>query len=220
MAHGGEGAVVVLGRHRHHLGTDGGPDLGGPLHVRAQRGLDRREHHLARRRTGRHRHARRPATSLPAIGWAGTKAPIWSCRPRRAASITSPLVEPTSITSILIVDAVADRLERLLGSADRDRDQHQVGARHRQQRRWRCDVDHTQLAGAFGGGGRLAVADHALHQLARLSASANEPPIKPQPIRPSCSNIVGARPPPEGHWRALRGQRTRAMSVGVQAVTG
>lgn len=41
-----------------------------------------------------------PDTSLPAIGWAGTKWANWSCRPLRAASITSPLVEPTSITRV------------------------------------------------------------------------------------------------------------------------
>ncbi|MCY1209775.1 hypothetical protein D9M72_214390 [compost metagenome] len=41
-----------------------------------------------------------PETSLPAIGWAGTKFANCFCRPLRAASITSPLVEPTSITSV------------------------------------------------------------------------------------------------------------------------
>ncbi len=34
------------------------------------------------------------------MGWAGTKEPTWSRRARRAASTTSRLVEPTSITSI------------------------------------------------------------------------------------------------------------------------
>ncbi|MCY1385244.1 hypothetical protein D9M69_736040 [compost metagenome] len=41
-----------------------------------------------------------PETSLPAIGCAGTKFANCFCRPLRAASITSPLVEPTSITSV------------------------------------------------------------------------------------------------------------------------
>ena len=61
-------------------------------------------------------------------------------------------------------DAVADRLEGGLGGGDRHRQQHDVGARHGQQRRGRRHVDHAQLARALGGGGRLAVADHALDQ--------------------------------------------------------
>src|SRR6185369_9233360 len=40
-----------------------------------------------------------PATSLPAIGCAGTNDAMWSLRTRRAASTTSRLVEPTSIIS-------------------------------------------------------------------------------------------------------------------------
>jgi len=40
-----------------------------------------------------------PATSLPAMGCAGTKEPMRSLSTRRAASTTSRLVEPTSITS-------------------------------------------------------------------------------------------------------------------------
>src|SRR5512140_1263184 len=40
-----------------------------------------------------------PATSLPAIGWAGTKLDTRSLSTRRAASTTSRLVEPTSMTS-------------------------------------------------------------------------------------------------------------------------
>ncbi len=57
------------------------------------------------------------------------------------------------------------------------------------QGRGRFNIDHAHFAGAFGGGGRFAVADHALDQPTCFKASANEPPIKPQPIKPSCSNI-------------------------------
>jgi hypothetical protein len=66
------------------------------------------------------------------------------------------------------LDQVADGLEGGLGGRHRHGQQHDVGARDRQQRRLGRVVDDAQLARALGGRRRLAVADHALDEAGAL----------------------------------------------------
>ena len=115
------------------------------------------------------------------------------CSTRRAASTTSRFVEPTSITSMpgstrwriaLNVASVAD---------DRHGDQHDVGARDGEQRRLGGHVDRRRAAWpARSSMATCCSRSTRLTRPARFSASANEPPIRPQPITPSCSNISAA----------------------------
>ena len=68
---------------------------------------------------------------------------------------------------------MADRAQAGLGSRHRHGQQDDVGARDGQQRRLSGVVDHTQLARALGGRGRLAVADDAFDQ-ARFAQGQRE----------------------------------------------
>ena len=191
VADRGERSVVVLGRHLQHLRADRGPQVGGPLHQSGAGLRQRRQDHLpagVQRGVGM---LRCPRASLPAIGCAGTKLPMRSRSARRAASTTSRLVLPTSITSTLGVDQVADRLQRGLGGSHRHGEQHDVRTGHRLQRRIGNHVDDAHAQRALGGRRRLAVADDALDERGALAAPARTSrPSGRSRSSPSCVNII------------------------------
>jgi hypothetical protein len=81
------------------------------------------------------------------------------------------------------------------------RQQHNVGPRHRQQRGRRFHVNHAHLARQFRGGGRLAVAHHALHQPSLLQGQRERAPHEAAPNEPKLlehgfSPTPGRRPAP------------------------
>ena len=90
VADGGEGGVVVLGRHLQHLRADGRPDVGGLLHQR-RRGLrQRRQDHLAaavQRRIGMLDARRLPCrrSGAPARSWRRARAARGARHRRRRA---------------------------------------------------------------------------------------------------------------------------------------
>ena len=156
---GRKGRIVGLGGHAGHPATQRGPDFFGFLQLRCEGSLDRGEDDLTAavklgigvfhtgnlapcNRVGRHKRSQLVAQRAPGrlhhVGLGGTH------------------VHDQHLRS----DKVLDGLERGLRGGDWHGQQHNVGPCHGQQGRWRLDVNHAQLAGAVGGGGRFAVAHH------------------------------------------------------------
>jgi hypothetical protein len=163
VADGGERGVVVLRRHAQHLAADGGPHVGGLLH-----------HH----RVGLRQRCQDDLLALVELHVGVLDPGDFLARDRvRGDKAADALLEhaPRHVHHVALgaahvheqrarLDHVADGLERRLARRHRHRDQHDVRARHRQQRRLGRDVDHAHAARTLHRRRRLAVAHHALHQ--------------------------------------------------------
>ena len=99
VAHGGEGGVVVLGRHLQHLRADRRPDVGGLLHQLRRRSAAAASGSPGGRCRARHRRARCRRLPCRRSDAPARSEAMRSFSTRRAASTTSRLVEPTSMNS-------------------------------------------------------------------------------------------------------------------------
>ena len=166
VAHGCEGGVVRLGRHAGNAAAQRCPQVLGLLQLRGEGALGGCQDDLA------------PAVE---IGFGVLHARHFAAgdgvsRHERAHLVTQGPAGRLHHVGLgrshvhdqhLRRDQVLDGFECGLGSRHRHGYQHDVGAGNGQQGGGRFHIDHAQLAGAVGGGGRLAVAHDTLDQ-ARL----------------------------------------------------
>jgi hypothetical protein len=167
VADGGKGGVVVLGRHASAPGSRWPPDVGGLLQQGGRVALSGvRITCLAVYSVASA--CSTPPTSLPAIGWAGTKPPTLLAQHAPCgvdhvalggADVHDQHAGVTRCRMALNVASVA-----ATGTASST----MSDAGHRQQRRFGGLVDHAHALGALGGRRRLAVADHTLDQAGAL----------------------------------------------------
>jgi hypothetical protein len=167
MAHCSERRVMVLGRHAQHLRTNRSPGVGGFLHKLGSGLRQRRQDDLT-------------AVVERGVGMGDAGRFLAGDRVRRHERADALLqhtargVDDVALGRADIheqhagFDEMADCLERRLGGRDRNGDQHDVGTRHREQRRLGDLIDHAELLRLLGGRRRLAVADHALDQAGAL----------------------------------------------------
>ncbi len=178
VAHGGESRVMRLRRHAAHAAAQRAPDGLGLAQLVGERALGRREDHLP------------PCVEirlcvLHAGGFAAGDRMGWHEGAELVAQRAARRLHHVGLGRAHVHDQhpggdqVLDRLERGFRGRHRHGQQYDVRARDREQGGGGLDVDHPELARAVGGGGRLAVADHALDEPGLLHRQRERPAHQP-----------------------------------------